>query len=120
MLREFFNDHIRFKRNIDKDIENLWDLMICGHAKSAHPVSGKVKFLYFVINIVGIALAFLGMGIIGVENHILILFAVALILPIIVNSVLQATIKFIWLNVLLCLISSFVIGLILGAIGTAL
>ena len=68
MLREFFNDHIRFKRNIDKDIENLWDLMICGHAKSAHPVSGKVKFLYFVINIVGIALAFLGMGIIGVEN----------------------------------------------------
>lgn len=122
MIKEF----IRFKRNIDRDIEDMWDLMICGHAKSVHHVSAKVKFLNFVINIVGIFLAFVGMGIISIGSeqnitqHILILLAGITVLPIIVNSILQATIKIIWLNVLLCLISSFVIGLILGAIVAAL
>ncbi len=122
MIREFFNEHIRFKRNIDRDIEDMWDLMICGHAKSAHPVSAKVKFLNFIINIIGIVLAFVGMSIFGFfdDERILILLAVMVIMPIIVNSILQAVIKITWLNILLCLVSSFVIGVILGAIGTAL
>ncbi len=120
-IKDFFNNHIRFKRNIDSDIEEIWDLMICGHAKYSHPVSGAKKLLYFVIDLVGIVLAFLGVlatvGDAGPE--ILILFALVAVLPVIVNSILQATVKITWLNIILCLVSSFVLGLLLGLIGRA-
>lgn len=121
-IKDFFDNHIRFKRNIDNDIEEIWDLMICGHANSSHPVSGAKKLLYFFINIAGIVLAFLGMMATATVTgpEVLILFALVAILPVIVNSILQATVKITWLSIILCLVSSFVLGLLIGLIGRAL
>lgn len=123
-IRDFINNHIRFKRNVDEDIEDIWDLMIGGHAKAAQSVSAKRKLFNFIIDIIGIGLAMTGIMVIGLSGDdggvLMILLASMIFLPIIVCSVLQSAIKYVWLSTLLCLVLSFVIGIILGAIGTAL
>lgn len=127
----FINEHIRYRRHEDQDIEEIWDQMINGHARDVHKVSGKEKFLNFVLNVVGIVLSFIGLYLIlksgfkssgnVSQDNILFLcfFAAIVVFPIMINTILRCVVKRIWLRILLSIVICFVLGLLLGVIGLA-
>ncbi len=130
VVGEFFSEHIRYNRKEDREIEELWDMMICGHARDRESDSIKNKFLNFVTNIVSIVVAVLGMVflimcVVGLFNisagtsnfAVFLTFFISLIIfPIIANVILRYTVRRVWLRLLLSVAIAFVIGLLLGLI----
>lgn len=120
----------RYNRKEEREIEELWDLMIGGHAKNTQNDNIKNKLLNLVTNLASIGIAFVGMCFIiwlfntsvGTSNvAVFLTFLVSLIMfPIIANVILRHTIKRIWLRLLLSVAIAFVIGLLMGLISIAL
>jgi hypothetical protein len=122
LIRTFITERIRYNRNIDKNYEDYWNIMIGGNAVQVEQ-DPKKKFTNFIFNIVSIFLAFIGLGTIGfgTDNMGVFLgfFAAIIILPMISNAIFLNVIKITWLKFVLCFGVAFVLGLILGLIALA-
>lgn len=122
-IREFFTKHIRYKRNEDSEIEEIWDLMICGHAKGLNPAGSGKRLLGLVLDLASIGLAFLGLCVIGFGTDsatlLLAFAAVMVVFPIMINCILRAAVKWMWLAVILGFVAAFLIGIVLACIGLA-
>ncbi len=115
---DFIKRHIRYKRNIDKEVEEIWDLMIDGHAMNMHPLTLKERLINIVYNVVSFFICYITFFITRLNrtlsNPIPLIFMI--LLPIISNIIVRNVVKRTWLRIVIMLGIAALLGVLISLI----